>query len=54
LKKFKSKFENRSKQPEQQIKGHKGVKKISKEEQLYGGELEDLWGSKKDVKSKNF
>ena len=27
---------------------------MSKEEQLYGGELEDIWGSKKEVKSKKF
>lgn len=46
LKKFKAKYENRQKQPEQMIKGHKGVKKISKEDELYGGELEDIWGSK--------
>jgi len=50
LKKFKAKYEARSKQPEPIFKGS-GIKKKTKEEELYGGELEDIWGSKKEVKS---
>jgi hypothetical protein len=29
------------------FKGHKGVKKVSKEDELYGGELEDIWSNSK-------
>lgn len=36
------------------IKGHKGVKKVTKEDELYGGELQDIWGTPKETKSKNF
>jgi hypothetical protein len=53
LKKFKAKYEAKSKQPEPIFKGN-GIKKKTNEEELYGGELEDIWGSKKEVKSNNF
>jgi|TARA_B110000285_G_C15017507_1_gene559802 hypothetical protein len=36
------------------IKGHKGVKKVTKEDELYGGELQDIWGTPKETKSNNF